>query len=81
MENMLWIEDIVESTSTPHFFINSRIDMASFVNGHKVIARRNAISTFPSVWNGVELEGGVENEELKCQFSQVERGFGFTKDP
>jgi hypothetical protein len=55
--------------------------MASFVNGHKVIARRNAISTFPSVWNGVELEGGVENEELKCQFSQVERGFGFTKDP
>jgi hypothetical protein len=55
--------------------------MAIFVNLHKVITRRNAFSSFPSVWNGVQLEGGVENEELKSQFTQVERGFGFTKDP
>jgi hypothetical protein len=75
------LKTLLKAHQLPHFFINSRIDMASFVNLHNVIARRNAISTFPSVWNGVELEGGVENEELKCQFSQVERGFGFTKDP
>ncbi len=64
--------DIVESTLTPPLFINSRVDMASFVKPHKVIAKRNAFSAFPSVWNGVELEGGIESEELKCQFSQVE---------
>jgi hypothetical protein len=46
MENMLWIEDIVESTSTP-LFINSRVDMAGFVKPHKAIATRNAFSAFP----------------------------------
>jgi hypothetical protein len=48
MEDMLWIEDIVESTSTPPLFINSRVDMASFVKLHKVI-KRNAFLAFPSV--------------------------------
>jgi hypothetical protein len=28
MENMLWIEDIVENTSTPPFLINLKIDMS-----------------------------------------------------
>jgi hypothetical protein len=32
VKNMLWIENIVESTPNPSFFINSRIDMAAFVN-------------------------------------------------
>jgi hypothetical protein len=40
MENMLWIENIVESTSTPPFLANSGVDMASFVDLHKVIARK-----------------------------------------
>jgi hypothetical protein len=39
MEDMLWIEDIVESTLVPPFFINSRIDMVNFVNLHKVVTR------------------------------------------
>jgi hypothetical protein len=52
--------------NSPIFFIDSRIDMVGFVNPHKVIARRNAFSAFPIVWNGVELEGRVKNEELKC---------------
>ncbi len=46
--------------------------MASFVKPDKMIAKRNAFSAFPSVWNGVELEDGIESEELKHQFSQVE---------
>jgi hypothetical protein len=69
--DMPWIEDIVESTSTPPLFINSRV-VVGFVKPHKVIAKRNAFSTFPSVQNGVESEGGIESEELKGQFSQVE---------
>ncbi len=56
---MLWIEDIVESTPTPPFLTNSKVDMAIFVYPHKVIARRSAFSTFPSAWNGGELEGEV----------------------
>jgi hypothetical protein len=31
MEEMLWIEDIVESPSTPLFWTNSRVDMVGFV--------------------------------------------------
>jgi hypothetical protein len=60
MEDMLWIEDIVESTSTPPLFINSRVDMASFVKLHKVI-KRNAFLAFPSVQNVVDSEGGLKS--------------------
>jgi hypothetical protein len=72
LENILWIENVVESTSAPLFFTNSKIDMASFVNPHKVVVKRNASSAFPSAQNGIELEGGVESERFKCQFSQME---------
>ncbi len=72
MEDMLWIEDIVESTSTSLFLTNSKVDMVGFVDLHKVVARKNAFSAFPSEWNGVELEGGAKSEGLKCQFSQLE---------
>jgi hypothetical protein len=50
MEDMLWIEDIVENTPTPPFVTNSIVDMFRFVYFHKVVARRSA-------WNGGELEG------------------------
>ncbi len=69
---MLWIEDIVESTQTPPFLTNSKIDMAGFVDLHKMIARKNAFSALPSAWNEGELEGGAKSGGLKCQFSQVE---------
>jgi hypothetical protein len=45
MEDVLWIKDIVESTPTPPFFTNSRIDIANFVNLYKVVVKRNAFST------------------------------------
>ncbi len=73
MERMLWIEDIVESTQPSPFFINSKIDMVSFVDPHKVVIRRNAFSTFPSARNGGELDGGAKSGRSKHQFSQVER--------
>ncbi len=53
MEDMLWIEDIVEHTPTPPFLTNSRVGMANIVNLHKVVAK-SAFSTFPSAWNGGE---------------------------
>jgi hypothetical protein len=45
--------------------------MTSFIDLHKVVIRRRVFSTFPNAWNGVELEGGAENES----------GFEFTKNP
>jgi hypothetical protein len=33
----LWIEDIFESTPTPPFFINSKINMANFMDPCKVV--------------------------------------------
>jgi hypothetical protein len=73
---MLWIEDIVESIPAHPFFTNSIVDMASFVNSHKVIAR-NAFSAFPSAQNEVELKGGAESEELIFTSG---KGFEFTKN-
>ncbi len=69
---MLWIEDIVESTQVPSFSTNFRVDLASFVDPHKVVARRSAFLALPNVCNGGELEGGVKSGRLKCKFSQVE---------
>jgi hypothetical protein len=59
MEGTLWIEDIVESTTTTTLiFTNYKIDMVGFVNPHKVIIRRNASSTLPNAQNGGESKGG-----------------------
>ncbi len=35
MADMIWFEDIGERTSTLRFLINSKVDMAGFVNLHK----------------------------------------------
>ncbi len=40
--NMLWIEEIAESKPAPQFLTNSRIDIAGFVNPHKVVVSDNA---------------------------------------
>jgi len=40
---------------------------------HKVVAKKNAFSTFPNAQNENESKGDVENERLKCAFSHVER--------
>jgi hypothetical protein len=72
MEDMLWIEDIVEGTPTPQFFTNFKVGMLGFVNLHKVVARRNAFSAFPSAQNEGELKSGAKSERLKRQFYQVE---------
>ncbi len=45
---MLCIDDIVENTPTPSFFISFKIDMVNVVNLHKVVATRSAFSTFPN---------------------------------
>jgi len=65
MEEMLWIENIVKSTQAPSFSTNSRIDLAGFVDPHKVVAR-SAFSALPSARSGGELEGGAESGGLKC---------------
>jgi hypothetical protein len=72
MEDILWIENIVESTPTLHFFTNFKVGMVGFVNLHKVVARRNAFSALPSAQNEGELKSGAKSERLKHQFYQVE---------
>jgi hypothetical protein len=78
MKDMLWMEDIVESPLAPPFLTNSKVDMVNFVNARKVVAR-SAFLPFYSVWNGVDLEGEVQNERLKCQSSQVEKNWIYNK--
>jgi hypothetical protein len=55
--------------------------VVGFVDLHKVIVKMSATSAFPSARNGGESKDGVESEKLKCQFSQVERRFEFTRNP
>jgi hypothetical protein len=57
METCYGLKTLLKAHQLPHFFIDSRIDMVGFMNPHKVIARRNAFSAFPSVWNGVGGQG------------------------
>jgi len=47
MDDMLWIENIVENTLAPRFLTNSKINMVGFVDLRKVVAK-SAFSTFPS---------------------------------
>jgi len=79
MEDMLWIEHNVGSTPTPPILTNFKVDMAGFVDLHKVVVR-NACFVLPRARNGGELEGGAKSERLKRQFSQVE-GDLVTRDP
>ncbi len=45
MKNMLWIEDIVQNTIIPTVFTNFRVDMITFEDLHRWVARRNAFLT------------------------------------
>ncbi len=47
--------------------------MVGFGDLHKLVSRRNAFSAFSNAQNGGEIEGGVESEGSKCQFSHTER--------
>jgi hypothetical protein len=51
---MLWIEDILENIPTHPFLTNSKVDMANFVDPHKVFDRRSAFLTFQNAQNKVE---------------------------
>ncbi len=71
---MLWIENIVESTPPLPFLINSRVDMANFVDPYKVVVRRSAFFFFFQVhkmevnWKA-KPKKKKKNKELECQFS------------
>jgi hypothetical protein len=54
MEDMLWFEDIGESTSTLPFLTNSEVDMAGFVNLHKMAPIQNSFSHLQNAQNGSE---------------------------
>ncbi len=51
---MIWFEDIGERTSTLPFLMNSKVDMAGFVNLHKMALVKSAFSHLQSAQNNVE---------------------------
>ncbi len=69
MENILWIEDIIENTHNIPFFNTFNVDMARFSNPHNVVVRRNAFSILASAQNESVLE-------MKTTF-----GHGWLKHP
>jgi len=71
MKDILWIKVIVQSTPTPPFLNNSRVDIVGFVNLTRQLLEKSAFLAFPNAQNEVELKGGVENERLKCQVLQM----------
>jgi hypothetical protein len=68
MEDMLLIEDIVESTQTPLLLTNFEVSIASFVDPRKVVLRRNTFLIFSSARNGVGSKGGTKSERFKINF-------------
>ncbi len=46
MEDMPWMENIVESTLALPFLTNSKVDMVGFVNAHKVVIRNAFLGFF-----------------------------------
>ncbi len=47
-------EHFLEHTNSPNFFINLKINMASFVDLHKVVGRKSAFSALSSAQNKSE---------------------------
>jgi len=72
------IKDIAESIKAPPYLANSKVDMASFVDLHKVVVKR--ISTFPIAQNGGELKWG-RKWRVEVPIFKSGREFRFTKDP
>ncbi len=62
MEYTLWIEYIV---ANPPFLTNFGVEMASFMDIHKVVVKRNAFWTFSNAWNESELKGGAKSGRLE----------------
>jgi hypothetical protein len=65
----LWIGDIVDNTSTIPFFNTFNVDIARFVDSHKIVVQRNAFSTLQMHKMRTKSFG---HGGLKCPFSQVE---------
>ncbi len=51
---MIWFEDTGERTSTLPFLMNSKVDMADFVNLHKMTPVKNSFSQLQNAQNGDE---------------------------
>jgi hypothetical protein len=71
MENMLWIEEIVESKPAPQFLTNSRIDIAGFVNTHKVVLSSNAF--FVVQVHQIQVNSKKNQKNLKHEKRQEDR--------
>jgi hypothetical protein len=51
MDDISWMEDIVESTPTIPFLSTSSVRMVGFVNPHKIVVRRSAFQVLGNAQN------------------------------
>ncbi len=72
----MWIGDIVENKTIIPYFNTSNVDMAKFVNSHKIVAQRNAFSNLQMRKMRTKSFG---HGGLKCPFSQVKGDLDFKK--
>jgi hypothetical protein len=54
MEEVLWMEDIVESTPISPFLINFRVHMTSFVDSHKMVVKK--MHFWSTLWHKIEVK-------------------------
>jgi hypothetical protein len=76
MEDILWIEDIVENIPTTPFLSTYIVDTVGFIDPHKVVVWRNKFLALGSAQNKSVSEMRIESfghGRFKCPFSQVER--------
>jgi hypothetical protein len=76
MEDILWIEDIVENTPTTPFFSTHIVGMVGLIDPHKMLVWRNTFLALESAQNESVTEMRIKSfghGRLKCPFSQVER--------
>jgi hypothetical protein len=60
----------------PFHFLTSNVDIARFVDSHKIVAQRNAFSTLEMHKMRTK---GFGHGGLKCPFSQVEKDLDLKK--
>jgi hypothetical protein len=82
MENISWMEEIVECTPTIPFSKTSNVGMVSFVDPHKIVVQRSAFPILGNVQNEGVSKVRIENfghGVLKHSFSQVEEIWTYKK--
>jgi hypothetical protein len=76
MEDILWIEDIVENAPNTPFLNTYTVGTIGLIDPHKVVVWRNTFLALENAQNESVSKMRIKSfghGRLKCPFSQVER--------